>query len=58
MAVRNKPLGRIDVNVIDDIWKGSIDMHIHPGRIRLQKGRSTAYRRRKWRSAPKWEELY
>ena len=31
MAVRNKPLGRIDVNVIDDIWKGSIDMHIHPG---------------------------
>ena len=31
MAVRNKPLGRIDVKVIDDIWKGSIDMHIHPG---------------------------
>lgn len=31
MAVRNKPLGRIDGKVIDDIWKGSIDMHIHPG---------------------------
>lgn len=31
MAVRNKPLGRIDVKVIDDIWKGSIDMHIHSG---------------------------
>lgn len=31
MAVRNKPLGRIPASVIDDIWKGSIDMHIHPG---------------------------
>lgn len=31
MGVRNKPLGRISVNVIDDLWKGSIDMHIHPG---------------------------
>lgn len=31
MAVRNKPLGRIDGRIIDDIWKGSIDMHIHPG---------------------------
>lgn len=31
MAVRNKPLGRIPVEVIDDLWKGSIDMHIHPG---------------------------
>lgn len=31
MAVRNKPLGRIDGWIIDDIWKGSIDMHIHPG---------------------------
>ncbi len=31
MAVRNKPIGRISANVIEDIWKGSIDMHIHPG---------------------------
>ena len=31
MAVRNKPLGRIPVKVIDDLWKDSIDMHIHPG---------------------------
>ncbi|MGN1140040.1 MAG: DUF6282 family protein [Oliverpabstia sp.] len=31
MAVRNKPLGRINVKVIEDIWKGSVDMHIHPG---------------------------
>lgn len=31
MALRNKPLGRIDAKVIEDIWKGSIDMHIHPG---------------------------
>ncbi len=31
MGVRNKPLGRIPAAVIDDIWKGSIDMHIHPG---------------------------
>lgn len=31
MTVRNKPLGRIPVEVIDDLWKGSIDMHIHPG---------------------------
>lgn len=31
MAVRNKPLGRISGDIIDDIWKGSIDMHIHPG---------------------------
>lgn len=31
MAVRNKPLGRISGDIIDGIWKGSIDMHIHPG---------------------------
>ena len=31
MALRNKPLGRIPVQVIDDLWKDSIDMHIHPG---------------------------
>lgn len=31
MAVRNKPMGRIPVQVIDDLWKDSIDMHIHPG---------------------------
>lgn len=31
MAVRNKPLGRIPARVIDELWKGSIDMHIHPG---------------------------
>lgn len=31
MGVRNKPLGRIPAAVIDDLWKGSIDMHIHPG---------------------------
>lgn len=31
MAVRNKLLGRIAPEVIDDLWKGSIDMHIHPG---------------------------
>lgn len=31
MAVRNKPLGRIEPQIIEDIWKGSIDMHIHPG---------------------------
>lgn len=31
MAVRNKPMGRIPASVINDIWKGSIDMHIHPG---------------------------
>lgn len=31
MAVRNKPMGRIPVGVIDDLWHGSIDMHIHPG---------------------------
>lgn len=31
MGVRNKPLGRIPVSLIDGLWKGSIDMHIHPG---------------------------
>lgn len=31
MAVRNKPMGRIPVQVIDELWKGCIDMHIHPG---------------------------
>lgn len=31
MAVRNKPMGRIPVQVIDELWKDSIDMHIHPG---------------------------
>ena len=31
MAVRNKPLGRIEAGIIEDIWQGSIDMHIHPG---------------------------
>ena len=31
MALRNKPMGRIPVKVIDDLWKGSVDMHIHPG---------------------------
>lgn len=31
MGVRNKPMGRISPEVIDRIWKGSIDMHIHPG---------------------------
>jgi len=31
MGVRNKPLGRIPAAVIDDLWRGSIDMHIHPG---------------------------
>ena len=31
MPVRNKPMGRIPVKVIDDLWKDSIDMHIHPG---------------------------
>lgn len=31
MGVRNKPLGRIPVETIDNLWKGSIDMHIHPG---------------------------
>lgn len=31
MGVRNKPLGRISPGIIDRIWKGSIDMHIHPG---------------------------
>lgn len=31
MALRNKPMGRIPVQVIDDLWKDSIDMHIHPG---------------------------
>jgi hypothetical protein len=31
MAVRNKPLGRIPVKILDDLWRGSIDMHIHPG---------------------------
>lgn len=31
MAVRNKPMERIPCDVIDRIWKGSIDMHIHPG---------------------------
>lgn len=31
MAVRNKPIGRISVQVIDELWKDSIDMHIHPG---------------------------
>ncbi|MDE7245908.1 MAG: hypothetical protein K2O18_18300, partial [Oscillospiraceae bacterium] len=31
MAVRNKPMGRIPVQVIDELWKNSIDMHIHPG---------------------------
>ncbi len=28
---RNKPMGRIPVSVIDDLFKDSIDMHIHPG---------------------------
>lgn len=31
MALRNKPMGRISVRIIDDLWKDSIDMHIHPG---------------------------
>lgn len=31
MAVRNKPMGRISVQVIDELWRDSIDMHIHPG---------------------------
>ncbi len=31
MAVRNKPLGRIDGKVIEELWKESVDMHIHPG---------------------------
>lgn len=31
MAVRNKPIGRISVQVINELWKDSIDMHIHPG---------------------------
>lgn len=31
MGVRNKPLGRIPVSLIEGLWKGSIDMHIHPG---------------------------
>ena len=31
MALRNKPLGRISAQVIDDLWRDSIDMHIHPG---------------------------
>ena len=31
MGVRNKPMGRISADVIDKIWKGSVDMHIHPG---------------------------
>ncbi len=31
VSVRNKPLGRIPVQVIDELWKDSIDMHIHPG---------------------------
>ena len=31
MKPRNKPMGRIPVQVIDDLWKGSVDMHIHPG---------------------------
>lgn len=29
--VKTKPLGNIDVKIIDDLWKGSIDLHIHPG---------------------------
>ena len=29
--VRNKPLGSISPDVIDRLWKGSYDMHIHPG---------------------------
>lgn len=31
MSTRIRPLGRIPAHVIDDLWKGSIDMHIHPG---------------------------
>jgi len=31
MSVRNKLLGRIPVQIIDDLMKGSIDMHLHPG---------------------------
>ena len=31
MGVRNKPMGRISADIIDGIWKGSVDMHIHPG---------------------------
>lgn len=31
MKPRNKPLGRIPVQVIDELWSGSVDMHIHPG---------------------------
>ena len=29
--VKTKPLGNIDVKVIDNLWKDSIDLHIHPG---------------------------
>lgn len=29
MPVRNKPMGTIAAEVIDRLWKGSIDMHIH-----------------------------
>lgn len=29
--VKRKPLGNIDVNIIEELWKDSIDMHIHPG---------------------------
>lgn len=29
--VKTKPMGNIDVKIIEEIWKGSIDMHIHPG---------------------------
>ena len=29
--VRNKPLGSISPEVIENLWKGSFDMHIHPG---------------------------
>jgi hypothetical protein len=31
MAVRNKPIARIPVEVVNTLWQGSVDMHIHPG---------------------------
>lgn len=31
MSMKYKPMGRIPAQVIEDLWKGSVDMHIHPG---------------------------